>query len=154
MNLLEKARLIQEIRDNLKQIEHSDTLIEKAKATYRLKEIIQICSQPNLFQAKKNSMVLPEEKDSILDIVQTSEYKKSYCGAYHNKQMLLSQLNKCNAPQWAILYQTNQTFWQIWVNLGPHRSIIYSDWYRQLKDAYTWLIEQQQFFLHLKKDLS
>lgn len=152
MNLLEKAELIQEIRQNLLKIEQPSALIEKAKATYHLKEIIQRCSQPNIL-TEKATISFTQERETILTIVQTSEYKQSYCGAFDNKQNLLSQLNKCDSPRWAILYQTNQTFWQIWITLGPHRSTIYSDWYRQLKDAYTWLIEQQKFFIHLQKDL-
>ncbi|MCF9034307.1 hypothetical protein [Acinetobacter nectaris] len=152
MNLLEKAKLIQEIRQNLSKVEQPSALIEKAKAMYRLKEIIQCCNRPHIL-IKEPLTQLTQEKETILTMLQKFEYKQSYCGAFDSKQNLLYKFNKCDPPRWAILYQPNQTFWQIWITLGPHRSTIHSDWYRQLKDAYTWLIEQQKFFIHLQKDL-
>lgn len=144
MNLLEKARLIKDIQHTIHAIKNRELpLIEQAKATHHLKEILNNCKksviQPSSFQHNESDF-----QNNIVECLKTSDFKKTYRGVFQEQSNLFNALNENPYQGWAIFYQKESPSWQIWLIPQAKKGAIYCSFKTNLSEAYEWLLQQQK----------
>ena len=153
MNLLEKALIIRDIKNNIQIIEdHHLPLFERAKATHRLKEIFQFCEKPIIQKRYQGLSQFYTPQQISSEVLNKSDFQKSYRGLFHDQSLLLRALNENPLLGWGILYAAAEKKWQIWLIPQAKKGVIHSSWKEQLDDAYQWLLQQQNLLHCLIED--
>lgn len=151
MNVLEKAKLIQELNlliDGLDQ--RSLSFFEIARSKARIKDIFALCDDPifkkQILQFKSHTQ--PEK--AATDFAAQTLFQRSFRGVFQQDTALEQALYHYPYYGWAILYHP-QLGWQIWLIPAAKRTALISEW-GNLEDAYQWMLQQQQNYNCLKTD--
>lgn len=151
MNVLEKAKLIQELNQLIDGLEQrSLSFFEIARSKARIKDIFALCDEPifkkQILQFKSHSQ--PEK--AATDFAAQTLFQLSFRGVFQQGKALEQALYQHPDFGWAILHDP-QLGWQIWLIPAANRTALISEW-ENLDDAYHWMLQQQQNYGCLKTD--
>ena len=151
MNVLEKAKLIQELNQLIEGLEQrSLSFFEIARSKARIKDIFALCDEPifkkQVLQFKSHTQ--PEK--AATDFAAQTLFQLSFRGVFQQDKALEQALYQYPDYGWAILYDP-QLGWQIWLIPAANRTALISEW-DNLENAYHWMLQQQQDYGCLKTD--
>lgn len=152
MNVLEKAKLIQELNQLIDGLEQrSLSFFEIARSKARIKDIFALCDEPILKNRFYNlNPIASLERNTFTKRFHAHPtlFQLSF-RVFQQGKALEQALYQHPDFGWAILHDP-QLGWQIWLIPAANRTALISEW-ENLDDAYHWMLQQQQNYGCLKK---
>lgn len=153
MNLIDKAHLLKDIQNTIQTISNKSLpLIDQAKATHHLKDVLTNCKKTILQQEQFTQENYENFQQEVLACIKHSAFKKSYRGVFYEREFLLEGLGENPDQGWAILYDKVSLTWQAWLIPQAYKGAIHCSWKASLKEAYDWLTQQQKLLNCLAND--
>lgn len=151
INALEKAKLIQELRELGQQLEQRNlSLYDIARCKKRIGDIFESCNEPIFKKQNLAFKTLTQPEVAAYEFVADSIYALSFRGFFLDEYDLEKALYLYPDSGWAFLFD-QQRGWQIWLIPAPNRTALISEW-TDIEQSYHWLLQEQQQAHCLKTD--
>jgi hypothetical protein len=151
MNVIEKAKLIEELQHIIYALDHHAlSLFETAKYKQRLHDIFELCDEGYFKKQILQYRALTQPDIAADQFARSTPYYFSFRGFFYSDADLENVLYLLPESGWALLYN-EQRGWQMWLIPAANRTALISDW-SKLAETYHWMQEQQELYQCLTDD--